>query len=69
MSPRMALRWNCFSCVWQNLIFLCFQDLIHAIFKLVWSSSAERNEETEAVDVEVCCYFVLSFCLVVFPLN
>ncbi|KAG6488975.1 protein MHF2 homolog [Zingiber officinale] len=28
-------------------------DLIHAIFKLVWSSSAERDEETEAVDVEV----------------
>ncbi|XP_074577783.1 protein MHF2 homolog [Curcuma longa] len=28
-------------------------DLIHAIFKLVCSSSAERDEETEAVDVEV----------------
>ncbi|CAL9056428.1 protein MHF2 homolog [Musa acuminata AAA Group] len=28
-------------------------DLIHAIFKMVWSRRAERNEEIDVVDVEV----------------
>ncbi|WOL14370.1 hypothetical protein Cni_G23150 [Canna indica] len=28
-------------------------ELIHAIFKMVWSKRAERNEQMEAIDVEV----------------
>ncbi|RRT71642.1 hypothetical protein B296_00035326 [Ensete ventricosum] len=31
-------------------------DLIHAIFKMVWSRRAERSEEIDVVDIEVCLY-------------
>ncbi|RWW70694.1 hypothetical protein BHE74_00021623 [Ensete ventricosum] len=34
-------------------------DLIHAIFKMVWSRRAERSEEIDVVDIEVCLYVFL----------